>query len=51
MNGRRARAARTSEASRVLPLRRGERPCTTTLGHDLPEMRAGHPCLVCKAST
>jgi hypothetical protein len=47
MNGRVARGAHVGEASRVLPVKRGEKPCERA--HDTEQVRAGQPCPACKA--
>jgi len=47
VNGRLARGTHTAEASRILPARRGEKPCTSA--HDVDPIRTGQPCPTCKA--
>jgi hypothetical protein len=48
VNGRVARGEHHGEASRILPVKRGERPCERA--HDTELVRAGQPCPSCKAA-
>lgn len=48
MNGRHSRGRHVAEAARILPVKRGEKPCPET--HDTPAMRAGQACPTCKAA-
>lgn len=47
-NGRVARGMHVAEASRILPIKRGEKPCSKD--HDTASMRAGEPCPECGAA-
>jgi hypothetical protein len=47
VNGRVARGAHVAEASRVLPIKRGEKPCSRN--HDTQAMRDGDACVECGA--
>jgi hypothetical protein len=48
VNGRRSRGEHTAEASRVLPIKRGEKPCPSD--HDTQAMRDGAACPNCGAA-
>lgn len=47
VSGRVSRGVHVGEASRALPIKRGEKPCPRP--HDTEAMRAKEPCPGCKA--
>lgn len=47
VSGRVTRAEHVAEASRILPIKRGERPCPRP--HDTEQIRAREACPACKA--
>lgn len=47
MNGRVSRGTHVAEASRVLPIKRGEKSCAAI--HDTDAVKAGAPCPTCGA--